>query len=183
MTQFFAGIVHLVRAVPAYIDIFKTLFRSDTFPLLREFIADEITEIRPAIFSTKAFRTYNKTKKLYAEGQYEEAGAELINGIFNDHQVQTAPSVEWSRLPYDGDMYPGEDVAGYMAGLIYHFTDEEMNYDNLAACVSSQDILKESFQEAIGSIQKRTNDDISVGLAHLRAIFLGLDSNVANCSE
>ena len=185
MTSFFAGITRIARVVPDYIHLIKLLFQSEAFPMLGSLTKELITSVNPGVFGMKAFTTYQRVQRLYSEGDYEKAGRVLVNGILDDHQMQTEASVSWYALPYDeGSSYPGEDIAGYMAGLIYHFVGEEdLNTDNLAACVGSQKGLKENFSEAIDSLNKRKNDDVSVGIAHLNAIFLGLDSYVADCSD
>ncbi len=58
-----------------------------------------------------------------------------------------------------------------------------MNYDNLASCVGSQDILKDNFKQAVDSLNRRTDDDVAVAVTHLQAIFLGLENYVTDCSD
>lgn len=90
-------------------------------------------------------------------------------------------SLDWPRLPY-APSHDGEEVAGYLAGLIYGFTSEE-SYDNLASCVISQDTFLDSWTQATDSLMARHNDDVATAVAHTHATILGLDSLVAECSE
>lgn len=90
-------------------------------------------------------------------------------------------SLDWPRLPY-APSHDGEEVAGYLAGLIYGFTKEE-SYDNLASCVNSQDTLLNSWTQATDSLMARHNDDVATFVAHTHATILGLSSYVAECSE
>ena len=90
-------------------------------------------------------------------------------------------NVKWPPLQFK-PVYPGEEVAGILAGFIFKFTGEH-NSDNLAACVGDRDLLVEDFNESTGKLYSRYNDGIAESMAHVKGTILGLTSFVSRCSE
>lgn len=90
-------------------------------------------------------------------------------------------SIHWDELPYD-EPKQGEEVSGYVAGAIEAFTGEKVA-ENLAECLGNQENLLDSFQASAESIMKRYNDDVVDGVAHLRTVYMGLESAVEGCKK
>lgn len=61
------------------------------------------------------------------------------------------------------------------------FTSHQ-NRDNLAECLSNQDVLLQNFQESAASIMKRWNADVEDGVTHLRTTYQSLTGASTNCS-
>lgn len=90
-------------------------------------------------------------------------------------------SIHWDELPYD-EPKQGEEVSGYVAGAIEAFTGEKVA-ENLVECLGNQETLLDSFQASAESIMKRYNDDVVDGVAHLRTVYMGLESAVEGCKK
>lgn len=69
-----------------------------------------------------------------------------------------------------------------MSGTIHAFTNQQST-DNLATCLTSQDILLDGFKDAEATLMKRYNEDVVQGVAHLNSIYKSLGSYVEACSD
>ena len=64
--------------------------------------------------------------------------------------------------------------------MIYQFTGEK-SIDDLATCISAQENLLYSFENAADTLMNRYNDDLVNGVSALNDIFKTLDTSVTGC--
>ena len=82
MRSFFTGVGRLYHVATGYLDIIKTVKNSENWGTEWHRIRHPFEDLQPIDFAMKAYGTYTKVNKLYAEAQYEAAGLALVNDLF-----------------------------------------------------------------------------------------------------
>jgi len=141
-----------------YYELFNLIIVSENWTTLW----NRFKQINPVQFAASAWMTYTQVSSLYAQQQYEAAGEAIANGLFPEKQAMVG-NVKWPPLQYK-PVYPGEEIAGVLAGFIFKFTGEH-NSDNLAACVGNREQLVQTYNEATSKLYGRYNNDIAESMA------------------
>ena len=170
------GAKRMVNVLADYFQLYSTIYHSDNWSI--EF--DRLKHTNWMQFGMEIYTTYGTAMRLWKDAQYAAAGKAVADGLFPTVQEKSG-NVAWDPLPYNKP-YPGEEVAGYVDGMIYQFTLKH-NTDNLASCLSEQDELLGMFEGAAESLMKRYNDDVIEGVTELNSVYASLGDYVKGCSK
>jgi len=171
-----SGAKRMVNVAAEYYELYTNVYHSNNWAT--EF--DRLKSLNFMQFGMDIYTTFGKASALWAEAQYAAAGKAVADGLFPTPQEKSG-NLTWDPLPYNKP-FPGEQIAGYVGGIIYQFTGAKSTND-LSTCIAAQDDLLKSFDDAADTLMKRYNDDLITGVSDLNEIFKNLDASVAECSQ
>ena len=175
--MFFSGLGRLTNVAIDTYKLFTTIMTSGEWKILIQ----RMGQMEFQAMMMRAFKAYSDYKMYTAQGEWKVAGQAVSQALFPQKLPETDSDLEFYKLPY-AVAYDGDELSGVFAGVIYSFTQEE-NQDGLAFCVSDQDALRKTVNEAVESLYNRYNTDVLSSVSKLVSLFNALDKNVENCSD